>query len=120
MKGFWLPGLVLLVAVFVSASEGSATWQGAGCWNCESRWLVGEVDMTCKLAGDGHTGEGTDCNEYWDGWGWMCQTNNTPCYNINVDGGGGGSTGGTGGSTCVIGRTQVCPAQCASCERLVY
>lgn len=119
MRKWQLAGFILAAIFF--AKTGHANWQGAGCWNCEYSGIVGTVDSQCSRAGDGQIGEGTDCNNYYDGWGWMCYTNNAACYNVDVDGGGEGGGGG-GGSTnpCVIGPSAGCPAECSSCTRTLY
>lgn len=84
----WL-GMFLVVGfaslVFPAAAE--ASWLGAGCWICDAVGLTG-VEERCDTVGNDQHGDGTNCNESYV-WGWYCYTNNTPCYNTVVNGGGG-------------------------------
>ena len=95
----------------------SAQWLGPGCWYCKDAWPVGTIDQFCELAGHGETGDGLDCREGFDGWGYTCYVPPDPCYNEDASGGGGGGGGGGGsGTTCLIRVGRLCPAQCFSCD----
>lgn len=109
-------GLLLLVTATAAHAQ-------TGCWNCSPSWLVGSVDEKCSRAGDSQTGDGTECNEYHDGWGWVCYTEGDLCYNVDVSGGGGSGGGGGfggGGESCTVGLGEVCPAECSRCTRVLY
>lgn len=111
-------GLLLLITTAASHAQ-------SGCWNCKPSWVVGSIDEKCSHAGDNQTGEGTECDEYHDGWGWVCYTSGDVCYNVDVNGGGGsggggGGFGGGGGETCTVEASEVCPAECSRCTRILY
>ena len=111
----------ILLAALVLACRSAVAATYTGCLNCEEHNVGGTIPAdVCAMAGDGGTGY-TGCTEEYIGIFRYCTLSGQACYNVDVDGGGGGGTGGggTGGSGggCTIGPAAGCPAQCASCQR---
>ena len=115
-----LSTLALVAALLAVPSPAEASWTGPGCWVCSYSWPVGTIDERCDMVDDQEEGDGINCNEWFDGWGWQCSVPWQPCYNEDAGAGGGGSSAGGGASkTCTVRQGHLCPAECESCE-IVY
>lgn len=111
----FLAGILGLGLLSVAPSIG-ATY--TGCWTCEYSSLTG-MDGDCDLVGHQQHGEGTDCQQRLDPAGiYYCAFTGNACYHTDVGGGGGG--GGGGGSSCAVRPGQGCPAECMSCEMVLF
>src|SRR6478752_4914719 len=58
------------------------------CFLCGTTMHQSPTDPSerCLIAGDGQEGDGTSCDEYYVGDGWVCTTSGNPCYNVTVHG----------------------------------
>ena len=108
----------LFALQFVSPA-GAQTTTYIGCLDCiERTYLTFPRDYCSQV---GHEEEGwTTCTE--ETWGLFryCSLGGSACFNVDAGGGGGSGSGGGGGSSCVIGPSATCPAECFSCERNPY
>lgn len=114
-------GQIALIAVCVLLVQGLFRPASAavyrGCLTCvQDDYGVGLTQSWCHQVGDNETGDGTTCYET-DYMGGSCATSGNPCYNVVVNGGGAGSTGGSQGSECNAGPGGYCPPSCGSCNR---
>lgn len=113
-----LASLYLLSLLPVSPAE-AQTITYIGCLECIERTQLTFPRDYCSQVG--HEEEGwTTCTEETWGLFQYCSLGGSACFNVDAGGGGGSGSGGGGGSTCVIGPSESCPAECFSCERDPY
>jgi hypothetical protein len=111
--------LLFLCIVQFSSPAWPQTTTFIGCLDCVERTYLTFPRDSCSQVG--HEEEGwTSCTEETWGLYRFCSLGGSACFNVDAGGGGGSGSGGGGGSSCVIGPSASCPAECFSCERDPY
>lgn len=117
VAGLLVLGLALGLAVArPAAASGIVTTTYWGCFRCNELGPTG-VAAECDQVGDNETGAGIQCKETRGiPGGPYCHIEPNPCYNTVADGGSGGTTTGSGGSTCRY-ENGYCAPWCSACSQ---